>query len=888
MVSPLRFVLVSLLFLGGVLQAQKTESINLSATYESAPLTEVLTQLEKQYGLTFSYLADAVAGKTVTHRFQAAPWAEIATFLTDRCGLRVRLLDGGYVTLTALAPADVRNWSVCFHLTDETGIPLPFVTVQLAGTPTSFYSDENGRAEQSCKAAATDSLEFSFLGYQTQRVAVGDITNCPTYRLQPGGVELSAIEVIEYLTDGVDATPDGREVLIRPNQIAALPGFTENAVYRSLELLPGINSPDESAGGINVRGGSRDQTRILWDGINVYPSGHLGGMISFFTPELVASTRVWRGQANAAYGGRLSGVVAMQTDREITDRPAAGANVNLTHGNAYLKLPLLAGKSDLHLAVRSSLGAFGDNATFASLRQQVSQTDLLQDFTAANIDTITNALNDQQEAGFREFNGRWQWNPSPRSALTLSFFHQRDNFLTTLDETNFAEVYSDEIDSQNTGMSVTWHLRLRPGSELRLRATQSSFDALSVTNIDETIFGQEVIRNSGIRERSLRLDLDHPISATDRLRTGLELQQLDNQFRFQITEDINDDIFDVDEFENDSTAALSAIAYATYGINGPGPFRADLGLRLHYYSFTDRVYPEPRLTASYALSPSWTLKAGYGHNHQFITEIIEIAPNQFGSNVPLWTLSDGFEFSVPRAHELTFGLLGQGKSWLFDLELYHKRIGNLPTLDRLPASEEDFDEDDFFSFGRSRSTGADLLLKKRWGKFRSWVIYTLSKTDWQFDDLGPGFVAASNDRRHQLKWVGTFTADRWLFSLGWRFHSGAPFTEPAIEDAIFDPELPEAVPIDFGQDFNNASLSNFHRLDFSVFYRWGKAKNQRGLGGSIGFSALNLYDRHNELGVRYQSFSEFELEDEEVPLWQEIRKFGLGFTPNLSVSVHWR
>ncbi|MEL7163217.1 MAG: TonB-dependent receptor, partial [Bacteroidota bacterium] len=399
------------------LLAQRTDDVFLDADYQNVPLTTVLNQLETEHGLTFSYLAAALVDKTITHRFATAPWEEIAAFLTDRCGLRVRVLDGGYVTLTELAPSDLRTWEVCFRLTDESGLPLPFVTATLPGSQVSFYTDEAGRGKHALSAAAADSLEFNFLGYERLRVAVSTVAltaNCPTFQLKPGGIDLSAIEVIEYLTDGIDATPEGREVVIRPNRLAALPGFTENAVYRSLELLPGINSPDESAGGLNVRGGSRDQTRILWDGINVYPSGHLGGMISFFSPELVASTHVWRGQADAAYGGRLSGVVAMHTDREITDRIAAGANLNLTYGNAYLKLPLLASKSDLHLAVRSSLGGFGNNATFASLRRQVSRTDLLQDLSATSVDTIAAALDDVQKAGFLEFNGRWQWNPSVR------------------------------------------------------------------------------------------------------------------------------------------------------------------------------------------------------------------------------------------------------------------------------------------------------------------------------------------------------------------------------------------------------------------------------------------------------------------------------------------
>ncbi|MEM9260218.1 MAG: hypothetical protein AAGA62_11265, partial [Bacteroidota bacterium] len=175
------------------------------------------------------------------------------------------------------------------------------------------------------------------------------------------------------------------------------------------------------------------------------------------------------------------------------------------------------------------------------------------------------------------------------------------------------------------------------------------------------------------------------------------------------------------------------------------------------------------------------------------------------------------------------------------------------------------------------------LLKRRWGPARSWIIYTLSKVEARFLEIGNGFSPADNDQRHQLKWVGSYEKKRWLFSLGWQFRSGARFTQ-VVEESSGE-EIPDAYEIDFSQGINTGVLPNYHRLDFSVFYRWGSKK--RGLFGKVGLSALNLYNRENQLSISYAPATDYTEEGREITVWQEIEKLGLGFTPNISLSLSW-
>ncbi|MEM9928474.1 MAG: TonB-dependent receptor, partial [Bacteroidota bacterium] len=319
-----------------------------------------------------------------------------------------------------------------------------------------------------------------------------------------------------------------------------------------------------------------------------------------------------------------------------------------------------------------------------------------------------------------------------------------------------------------------------------------------------------------------------------------------------------------------NTLGIGNIAYGSFGWQPTGPWRADLGLRLHHYSLTGQVYFEPRLTASYQISEPWHLKAGYGHNHQFFGEIIQLDLNQVSASTPIWVLADGDDFDVSRAREATLGAIGKTSDWTFDIEAYYKTISNLPALNLLPGDDM---EEPNFDPGRARTLGLDVLVKKRWKNFRSWVIYSISKSDWQFDEISTGFFPANNDRRHQFKWVTTYEANGWLASLGWRYNSGVPNIPISDFTGQFDPMA-----------YNTINVASDHRLVLSLFYQW-EHQQAKGLHGKVGFSLLNIYNRENPLRSSYRIIDgDFFGED----IIEETPRFGLGFTPNVSFSIGWR
>ncbi|MEL7160697.1 MAG: TonB-dependent receptor, partial [Bacteroidota bacterium] len=330
--------------------------------------------------------------------------------------------------------------------------------------------------------------------------------------------------------------------------------------------------------------------------------------------------------------------------------------------------------------------------------------------------------------------------------------------------------------------------------------------------------------------------------------------------------------------------ANATALFTSYRWQPSGPWSLEAGVRLPYYSPTKKLYVEPRINGSYQISDTWLLKGAYGANHQFAQELLTRNPNLVAASAPIWSLAGADErFNVQAGREVSFGLVAQPRGWLIDLEVYRKRVDGLSAL-TLGVEEGGI------TVGEQRARGLDLLVKHRRGNWRGWAIYSLSQTEWRFperqrDTSVTKIFPADNDRRHQLRLLNTYAAGPWSFSVAWRVQSGARYTEITEVATRRQGEEALLVPRPQRGDPNAASLSVYHRLDLSAFYDWGR---KGGLNGRIGLSLLNLYDQENSLERRYliQLAGQEALQPREFAA-VDVDRTGLGFTPNLRLSLRW-
>ncbi len=82
------------------------------------------------------------------------------------------------------------------------------------------------------------------------------------------------------------------QISLRPSQIDILPNQGEKDIFRTLQLMPGVSSGNETSSGLHVRGGTPDQNLILLDGFTVYHVDHFYGFLSAFNADAIKDVQL--------------------------------------------------------------------------------------------------------------------------------------------------------------------------------------------------------------------------------------------------------------------------------------------------------------------------------------------------------------------------------------------------------------------------------------------------------------------------------------------------------------------------------------------------------------------------------------------------------------------
>jgi hypothetical protein len=200
------------------------------------------------------------------------------------------------------------------------------------------------------------------------------------------------------------------------------------------------------------------------------------------------------------------------------------------------------------------------------------------------------------------------------------------------------------------------------------------------------------------------------------------------------------------------------------------------------------------------------------------------------------------------------------------VEGYYKRMDNIINykegasflLIDDPTSAERVRWEDNVTAGRGWSYGAEVLLQKKVGRFSGWLGYTLSFTQWQFDELNGGKPFFPRyDRRHDISVVGIYElSPRITLSGTWVYGTGQALTLPQARFTGFEQGgaffADKNVPLlnqlfGYGREANEYGEKNsfraepYHRFDVSIQFHKKMKRHER----TWEFSAYNAYNRRN-------------------------------------------
>lgn len=257
------------------------------------------------------------------------------------------------------------------------------------------------------------------------------------------------------------------------------------------------------------------------------------------------------------------------------------------------------------------------------------------------------------------------------------------------------------------------------------------------------------------------------------------------------------------ELRDDSTFLYSPSAWL--GLEGRWTrIHFVLGSRLTYWSETEELLPEPRVSLRYTPAFGTILKVGSGLYTQ------QIRPRYFDYYVGAGsqqgqTLQQAGIFSSSAGVEQRFT-----RELYMDLTGFYRQLNRLLVADTDPTVR-------FKSTGEGEAYGAEFLLRYDPDhRFYAWLSYSFTRARFK-DQLDDPLRRSDFDQTHNLSAVAGFKLTPTLsLNTRWRYVSGAPYS--ALPNQSFDSDLAQT-SFDYSE-VNLLRYSAFHQLDLRLDYRW--------------------------------------------------------------------
>ena len=453
----------------------------------------------------------------------------------------------------------------------------------------------------------------------------------------------------------------------------------EKDIFKFLQLLPGVSAGKDGMSGLLVRGGSNDQTLILYDDVPIYNQAHAYGILSIFSGETVQSAEMSKGYISPAYGSRLSALTQIRT-REGDRR---NHRQSLTVGTLSL-----AGTLDG--PIKRDKGSYLISARYF--------------FPEAVLAIADNAV----RYGFYDVTGKLTYDIHRNHTLSLGVYSGDDHMKNK----------EDHAENGFGWGNTTASLRLESRWNDNLRSSVVAYYTY-LQNRQETEFKDDGFSNWGkttfkTHEFGARMTFDQRLSRVWSLEYGATFSH--QRFEPMHTKSI------INGQHKDRGYSSELLVSGALFLNNRfqwGGWRADVGVRGAAYDNSEqtRYAVEPRAQLSYDFGRDNAVWLSGTINSQALVQF-----NRYYYSMPIdfWTpFRDG---RLQHAWQVSLG--GRAKlheNLTLSVEGYYKRMRNLPLI---------YDSDDFllsnggFIYGTGRAFGIEAMLQYQTERLSLTASYT--------------------------------------------------------------------------------------------------------------------------------------------------------------------
>ena len=707
---------------------------------------------------------------------------------------------------------------------------LPGVTILVENKGTGTVTDESG-AYQLTLPPGTYNLTFSFISYQPQQYTIALKSDTAwAVGLSPSYIMTEEV-VIRGAKDNENTQKTIDNVKISGEKLNEIPYLMgEVDPVKAVQLLPGVQTAGDGNTGFYVRGGGSDQNLVLLDDATVYNASHLFGFFSVFNGSTIDQVELIKGGMPAQYGGRLSSVLNIDTKSGNKQAFKGSGGLGLVAANLKLEVPLVKNKSALMIAGRRTY------------------YDLVSKPLAENVSFLKTGL----DYYFHDFNVKLDYLISDRDKLEVSGLMGKDHF--QYDRLDF----SNQVAWSNRTASLRWsHVfssRLFSKTSLTLSDYRMNFDA--------GISSYHFQLTSNVQEAGLKHVMTYSLTQDHELTAGIQYtrhwfspnnitaQAEETELNFSQAEQLhtrtgalflNDQFTLYERWKLNAGVRLNHFQHVgpfqRYTVASPGVIADTVRYRAGKPA-AQYMHLEPRFSLAYLINDASSLKVSYDRVYQY-AHMAPMASTTLPTDA--WVPSSK-KIKPQQGTQYALSYFSSVNDYAYEgsVTFYYKDMRNqIEQRDGILVSyNQGANFDDDFLFGRGRSYGSELFVKKNKGHWTGWLSYTLSKTTRSFTEINAGAPYPSKyDRLHDLSLLLNYRRHpRWSFSGVFVFSSGNTMTLPVARYII------QGNIVNEYDGRNNFRMPAYHRLDLSATYTPAQTTRYR---SSWVFSIYNVYSRLN-------------------------------------------
>ena len=605
--------------------------------------------------------------------------------------------------------------------------------------------------------------------------------------------------------------------------------FGEKDILKSLQLLPGVQSASDGSSGFYVRGGTMDQNLILLDEATVYNPSHLLGFFSTFNSDAIKDVTLYKGAIPAEYGGRLASVLDVRMNEGNSKEYQVSGGLGLISSRLNIEGPIEKDNGSFIVSARR---------TYADLFLKLSKD--------------TNTRN--SSLYFYDINAKANYKLGDKDHIYLSGYFGKD-FLGLGN--------SFGIDYGNSTATFRWNhiLNSRLFSNTSLIYSKYNYD------IDVTSGNNDVAINSYIRDYHFKEDMQYFVGPGNKINFGLDVigittspgvitaaPQSDNFNSTSVPDKhaIESALYFSQELSlSDKLNVNYGLRASLFTILGPGAFytydssgnavdTANYGsgqVVKNYFNL------EPRFSMSYQLTDNSSVKFSYTRT----TQNLHLLSNSTSSNpTDVWIPSSN-NVKPEIADQVSAGWFRNFKDnqYEFSTEIYYRNMQNQIDYKNGAQLIANVNVESQLIFGKGRSYGLELFLKKKYGKLSGWVSYTLSRTERQFTQVNnDSWYPANQDRTNNLSVVGIYKLNKkWTFSADFVYYTGNAVSWPSGKYEV------NGQAAFFYVERNGYRMPSYNRLDIGVTLQ---GKKKKKFESNWNFSVYNAYGRENPYSISFQ------------------------------------